>query len=61
MWSFTTESQFRRQRALCVSRRAGEQKYTQASYNEIVVCGIDWHSLDVIWIVLYATLWLGSR
>ena len=23
--------------------------------------GIYWHSLDVIWIVLYATLWLGSR
>ena len=46
---------------LGVARRAGEQKYTQASHNGIVVCGIYWHSLDVIWIVLYATLWLGSR
>ena len=44
-----------------VARRAGEQKYTQASHNGIVLCGIYWHSLDVIWLVLYATLWIGSR
>ncbi len=44
-----------------VARRAGESRYTQASHNGIVLCGIYWHSLDVIWLALYATLWLGSR
>ncbi len=44
-----------------VARRAGESKYTPTSHNGIVVCGIYWHSLDVIWIALYATLWIGSR
>lgn len=44
-----------------VARRAGEGAYSAASHNGIVVCGIYWHSLDVIWLALYATLWLGSR
>ena len=44
-----------------VARNAQESRYTQASHNGIVLCGIYWHSLDVIWLVLYATLWMGSR
>ncbi len=43
-----------------VARKAHESRYTQAHHNGIVLCGIYWHSLDVIWVVLYATLWIGS-
>lgn len=44
-----------------VARRAREGKYGAERHNGIVLCGMYWHSLDVIWVVLYATLWIGSR
>ncbi len=44
-----------------VAKHASEGAYTARRHNGIVVCGIYWHSLDAIWMVLYATLWIGSR
>ncbi len=44
-----------------VARRASEGAYGPLHHNGIVVCGIYWHALDVIWIALYATLLIGSR
>lgn len=44
-----------------VARRASEGCYGAARHNGIVLCGMYWHSLDVIWVALYATLWFGSR
>jgi len=44
-----------------VARHAREGMYGAQRHNGIVLCGIYWHSLDVIWVVLYATLWIGSR
>ena len=44
-----------------VTRHASEGLYDAARHNGIVLCAMYWHSLDVIWIALYATLWFGSR
>lgn len=44
-----------------VAARAKDGQYSRESHNGIVVCGIYWHSLDAIWLVLYATLLIGSR
>ncbi|GDY05396.1 cytochrome c oxidase subunit 3 [Phycisphaerae bacterium] len=44
-----------------VARHASEGLYGAQKHNGIVLCGMYWHSLDVIWIGLYATLWFGSR
>ncbi|MSR28675.1 MAG: heme-copper oxidase subunit III [Phycisphaerales bacterium] len=41
------------------SARAG--RYTPVSHNGLILCSMYWHALDAIWIVLYATLWIGSR
>ena len=43
-----------------VTRNANEGLYSAARHNGIVLCAMYWHSLDVIWVALYATLWLGS-
>jgi heme/copper-type cytochrome/quinol oxidase subunit 3 len=44
-----------------VAARAQAGQYRRDSHNGIVLCSIYWHSLDAIWLVLYATLWIGSR
>jgi len=44
-----------------VAARAKDRQYSRESHNGIVLCGIYWHSLDAIWLVLYATLLIGSR
>ena len=44
-----------------VARHASEGRYGAARHNGIVLCAMYWHSLDVIWVALYATLWIGSR
>ncbi len=44
-----------------VAARAEAGQYRPESHNGIVLCSIYWHSLDAIWLVLYATLWIGSR
>jgi len=44
-----------------VASRAQAGHYRRDSHNGIVLCSIYWHSLDAIWLVLYATLWIGSR
>ncbi len=41
------------------SARAG--LYSPVSHNGIVICAMYWHTLDAIWIVLYAALWFGAR
>ena len=34
--------------------------YTPSRHNGIVLCAMYWHTLAAIWLVLYATLWVGS-
>ncbi len=41
--------------------RASRASYTPENHRGIVYCAMYWHFLDGAWIVLYATLWLGSR
>ncbi|MSR04078.1 MAG: heme-copper oxidase subunit III [Phycisphaerales bacterium] len=43
-----------------VLRRSREGQYTPTDYNGVVLCAMYWHALDVIWMVLYATLWICS-
>jgi cytochrome c oxidase subunit 3 len=43
-----------------VFRRSREGQYTPTDYNGVVLCAMYWHALDVIWMVLYATLWICS-
>lgn len=44
-----------------VARRAREGRYDHERHNGIVLASMYWHTLDAIWIVLYATLWFGAR
>lgn len=44
-----------------VAGQAGAHRYTREHHNGLVLCSIYWHSLDAIWLVLYATLWVASR
>lgn len=41
--------------------RSARGAYTPAHNAGLVCCAMYWHALDVIWLALYATLWLGSR
>ncbi|RLS47047.1 MAG: heme-copper oxidase subunit III [Planctomycetota bacterium] len=41
-----------------VFRRSMEGRYTPTNFTGVVLCAMYWHALDVIWIVLYATLWI---
>ncbi|MEY4810558.1 MAG: hypothetical protein RI986_896 [Planctomycetota bacterium] len=43
-----------------VLRRSREGQYTPSDYTGVVLCAMYWHALDVIWMVLYATLWICS-
>jgi cytochrome c oxidase subunit 3 len=40
--------------------RAMNARYGPDDHRGIVYCAMYWHFLDAVWIVLYATLWLGS-
>lgn len=44
-----------------VFRRSGQGRYTPAQHAGLIYCAMYWHTLDAIWLVLYATLWIGSR
>jgi cytochrome c oxidase subunit 3 len=41
--------------------RASRAAYTPENHRGIAYCAMYWHFLDGVWLVLYATLWLGSR
>ncbi len=41
--------------------RASRAAYTAENHRGIAYCAMYWHFLDGVWLVLYATLWLGSR
>ena len=43
------------------SWRASHRAYGPEDHRGITYCAMYWHFLDAIWIVMYATLWLGSR
>ena len=43
-----------------VLRRSIEGRYTPTDFTGVVLCAMYWHALDVIWMVLYATLWVCS-
>ena len=43
-----------------VWRRARATGYTPEHPEGAVYCAMYWHFLDAVWIVLYATLWVGS-
>jgi cytochrome c oxidase subunit 3 len=43
---------------VCVRARGGH--YTPEHPEGAVYCAMYWHFLDGVWIILYATLWLGS-
>ena len=40
--------------------RASKGAYGPADHRGITYCAMYWHFLDGVWLVLYATLWLGS-
>lgn len=41
--------------------KAARARYGPGNHRGITYCAMYWHFLDGAWIVLYATLWLGSR
>lgn len=41
-------------------RNARAGRYTPADHAGLVLCAMYWHALDAIWVLLYATLLLGS-
>lgn len=43
-----------------VFRNSLEDRYTASDHGGLVRCAMYWHALDVIWLALYVTLWLGS-
>jgi cytochrome c oxidase subunit 3 len=45
---------------LVVFRRSLHDGYTASDHAGLVRCAMYWHALDVIWLGLYVTLWLGS-
>lgn len=40
--------------------RASRGRYGPTDHRGIAYCAMYWHFLDAVWIVLYATLWIGS-
>jgi cytochrome c oxidase subunit 3 len=40
--------------------RAGRGGYSPQHPEGVVYCAMYWHFLDAVWLLLYATLWLGS-
>ena len=40
--------------------RAGHGRYSPQHPEGVVYCAMYWHFLDAVWLLLYATLWLGS-
>lgn len=40
--------------------RAGRGRYSPQHLEGVVYCAMYWHFLDAVWLLLYATLWLGS-
>ena len=45
---------------LITTVRACRGAYTEQNYRGIAYCAMYWHFLDAVWVVLYATLWIGS-
>jgi cytochrome c oxidase subunit 3 len=45
---------------MVVWRRAAAGRYSPDHPEGVVYCAMYWHFLDVVWLALYATLWLGS-
>jgi len=45
---------------LIVTARAMRGAYGPQNHRGITYCAMYWHFLDVVWLVLYATLWIGS-
>lgn len=43
-----------------VTARALRARYGPENHRGLVYCAMYWHFLDIVWVVLYATLWLGS-
>lgn len=43
-----------------VFRRSAQGRYTPMEHAGVVYCAMYWHTLDAIWLALYATLWLGG-
>ena len=43
-----------------VTARALRGRYGPDNHRGLVYCAMYWHFLDAVWLVLYATLWLGS-
>jgi cytochrome c oxidase subunit 3 len=43
-----------------VTRRALRARYNAEDHRGMVYCAMYWHFLDGVWLVLYATLWIGS-
>ena len=41
--------------------RASRGAYTPENHRGIAYCAMYWHFLDAVWVLLYATLWIGSR
>ncbi len=43
------------------SWRAAHRGYGPTDYRGVAYCAMYWHFLTAVWLVMYATLWFGSR
>jgi cytochrome c oxidase subunit III len=46
---------------LAVARRAGQGAYSQRYHSPLTVAGLYWHFVDLIWIFLFALIYLPGR
>ena len=40
---------------------ARRQKFTETYHNPVIISGLYWHFVDIIWVWLYALLYLINR
>ena len=45
---------------LVATVRAMRDTYTPGNHRGIAYCAMYWHFLDAVWLLLYATLWIGG-
>jgi len=44
-----------------IAWRAGRQKYSAYYHNPVLISGLYWHFVDVIWVWLYSLFYLVNR
>jgi cytochrome c oxidase subunit III len=44
-----------------IGQRAGQRRYSDRYHAPITVAGLYWHFVDVVWIFLFALIYLPGR